>query len=88
MHARSAALELGPHGIRVNAVSPGLVRRDGLVEAWPEGVARYETAAPLGRLVEADEVADACVFLASPMAAAVTGHNLVVDAGVLCHPTW
>jgi 3-oxoacyl-[acyl-carrier protein] reductase len=88
MHARAAALELGPHGIRVNAVSPGLVRREGLAEAWPEGVARYEAAAPLGRLVEADEVADACVFLASPMAAAVTGHNLVVDAGVLCHPTW
>jgi NAD(P)-dependent dehydrogenase (short-subunit alcohol dehydrogenase family) len=88
MHARSAALELGPYGIRVNSVSPGLVRRDGLAEDWPEGVARFVGAAPLGRLVEADEVAAACLFLASPLAAAITGHDLVVDAGVSCHPTW
>jgi NAD(P)-dependent dehydrogenase (short-subunit alcohol dehydrogenase family) len=88
MHARSAALEFGPYGIRVNSVSPGLVRRVGLAEAWPEGVARFVGAAPLGRLVEPDEVAAACLFLASPLAAAVTGHDLVVDAGVSCHPTW
>jgi NAD(P)-dependent dehydrogenase (short-subunit alcohol dehydrogenase family) len=88
MHARSAALELGQHGIRVNSVSPGLVRRDGLAEAWPEGVARYVAAAPLARLVEPDEVAAACLFLASPLAAAITGHDLIVDAGVSCHPTW
>jgi glucose 1-dehydrogenase/3-oxoacyl-[acyl-carrier protein] reductase len=88
MHARSAALELGPRGIRVNTVSPGLVRRDGLAEAWPDGVARYEAAAPLGRLVEPDDVANACLFLASPSGAAVSGHDLVVDNGVSCHPTW
>jgi glucose 1-dehydrogenase len=88
MHARSAALELGPFGIRVNTVSPGLVSREGLASEWPEGVARYQSAAPLGRLVEAAEVAAACVFLASPAAGAITGQDLVVDAGVSCHPTW
>lgn len=88
MHARSAALELGPHGIRVNSVSPGLVTRPGLSETWPDGVARYEAAAPLRRLVEPGEVASACLFLASPLAAAITGHDLIVDAGVSCHPTW
>jgi NAD(P)-dependent dehydrogenase (short-subunit alcohol dehydrogenase family) len=88
MHARSAALELGPYGIRVNSVSPGLVARDGLADDWPDGVARYQAAAPLGRLVEGADVAAACLFLASPLAAAITGHDLVVDAGVSCHPTW
>ncbi|HEY2429132.1 MAG TPA: SDR family NAD(P)-dependent oxidoreductase [Acidimicrobiales bacterium] len=88
MHARSAALELGPLGIRVNSVSPGLVARPGLDEDWPEGVARWHAAAPLGRLVQPDEVAAACLFLASPLAAAVTGHDLVVDCGVSTHPTW
>jgi 3-oxoacyl-[acyl-carrier protein] reductase len=88
MHARSAALELGSFGIRVNTVSPGLVRREGLERAWPSGVARWRAAAPLGDLVEPGDVAAACLFLASPMASAVTGHDLVVDAGVTAGPTW
>jgi NAD(P)-dependent dehydrogenase (short-subunit alcohol dehydrogenase family) len=88
MHARSAALELGQFGIRVNCVSPGLVSRERLDEAWPEGVARFEQAAALGRVVQPGEVADACLFLASPLASGITGHNLVVDCGVSVHPTW
>jgi glucose 1-dehydrogenase/3-oxoacyl-[acyl-carrier protein] reductase len=88
MHARSAALELGQFGIRVNCVSPGLVSREGLDKAWPEGVARYERAAALGRVVQPGEVADACLFLASRLASGITGHNLVVDCGVSTHPTW
>ena len=88
MHARAAALELGPLGIRVNSVSPGLVDREGLARDWPEGVARWHRAAPLGRLVDPMDVAAACVFLASPLAAAITGHDLVVDCGVSTHPTW
>ncbi|RKT56239.1 SDR family NAD(P)-dependent oxidoreductase [Saccharothrix australiensis] len=88
MFARSAALEYGRHGIRVNTVSPGLVDRPGLAEAWPEGVARWRAAAPLGRLGTPDDVGDACVFLASPVASWITGHDLVVDGGVGAHPTW
>ena len=88
MHARSAALELGPFGIRVNCVSPGLVDREGLDQAWPEGVARYKQASPLGRVVQPEEVAAACLFLASPLASGISGHNLVVDCGVSSHPTW
>lgn len=83
MHTRTAAQELGRHGIRVNAVSPGVIWREGLEEAWPEGVARYLKVAPLGRLGRADDVADACLFLASPAARWITGANLVVDGGVL-----
>ncbi|MEV0174975.1 SDR family oxidoreductase [Streptomyces sp. NPDC050803] len=88
MHARSAALEYGRHGIRVNTVSPGLIERDGLKEAWPEGVRRWREAAPAGRLGRPEDVADACVFLASPLASWVTGHDLVVDGGVSARPTW
>lgn len=88
MFARNAALEYGRDGIRVNAVSPGLVWRDGLDTAWPQGVERFRRAAPLGRLGAADDIGNACVFLASPLAAWITGHDLVVDGGVSVHPTW
>jgi 3-oxoacyl-[acyl-carrier protein] reductase len=87
-HARGAALEYGPRGIRVNTVSPGLVARPGLEEDWPEGVERWHRAAPLGRLGTPADVGNACVFLASPLASWITGHDLVVDGGVTARPTW
>lgn len=88
MHARSAALEYGPAGIRVNCVSPGLIDREGLAADWPEGVRRWRDSAPLTRLGTPEDVAAACVFLASPLAAWITGHNLVLDGGVSAAPTW
>jgi 3-oxoacyl-[acyl-carrier protein] reductase len=88
MHARAAALEYGPRGIRVNTVSPGLIDRPGLAADWPDGVRRWESAAPLTRLGTPADVANACVFLASPLASWITGQNLVVDGGVSSHPTW
>ena len=87
-YTRSAALELGPHGIRVNAVSPGLIWRQGIEEAWPEGVASFRSRAPLGRLGRPEEVAEACLFLSSPRASFITGANLVVDGGVLTAPAF
>jgi NAD(P)-dependent dehydrogenase (short-subunit alcohol dehydrogenase family) len=83
MHTRAAAQELGRHGIRVNAVAPGLIWREGLEAAWPEGVAGYLKAAPLGRLGQPEDVADACLFLASPAARWITGASLTVDGGVM-----
>ncbi|MFG2531717.1 SDR family NAD(P)-dependent oxidoreductase [Streptomyces sp. NPDC048516] len=88
MHARTAALEYGAYGIRVNSVSPGLIDRPGLAGDWPEGVRRWQAAAPAGRLGRPEDVGDACVFLASPMASWITGHDLVVDGGVSARPTW
>ena len=88
MHARAAALEYGPLGVRVNTVSPGLVDRPGLATDWPDGVARWHAAAPLRRLGEPADIGNACVFLASPMAAWLTGQDLTVDGGVSARPTW
>jgi NAD(P)-dependent dehydrogenase (short-subunit alcohol dehydrogenase family) len=83
MHTAAAANELGPHGIRVNSVSPGLIWREGIEQGWPDGVERFLKAAPLGRLGRPEDVADACLFLASPAARWITGANLRVDGGVM-----
>lgn len=88
MHAMAAAVELGPLGIRVNALSPGLIGRPGLTEAWPEGVQRWEGRAPLRRLGTPADIGDACVFLASDRARWITGTNLVVDGGMSACSTW
>lgn len=79
---RAAALELGPRGIRVNAVAPGLVDAPGIGDAIPQRVASFVRRAPLRRLVAPHEVAEAVFFLASPAASAITGETLFVDAGV------
>lgn len=88
MHARAAAIEWGPRRIRVNSVSPGLIDRPGLAEAWPEGVRRWRAAAPLGRLGTPTDVGGACLFLASDLASWITGVDLVVDGGVSVPPAW
>ncbi len=82
MFTRSAAQELGMYGIRVNSVSPGLIHRPGLEEAWPEGVERWCATAPLACLGKPEDVGNACLFLASPAAGWITGENLTVDGGV------
>jgi NAD(P)-dependent dehydrogenase (short-subunit alcohol dehydrogenase family) len=88
MHTRAAALELGRHGIRVNAVAPGLIDRPGLDADWPQGVSRWHAACPLGRMGQPEDVADATLFLLSPAARWVSGATLVVDGGVLTRNTW
>lgn len=88
MHAKAAALELGPLGIRVNTVSPGLVDRPGLAEAWPAGVESWTQHAPLGRLATPEDIGGACVLLASRAASFITGQDLAVDGGMLATPGW
>ena len=94
--AQSLATELGPQGIRVNSVAPGHIWGDSLkwyfgYLAKKRGVTveqvYNETAAPLdlGRLPEPDEIADAVVFLASPLARAITGQCLDVNCGEYHH---
>ena len=80
---RSAALEYGPGGVRVNAVSPGFIRTPLTEFTWsmPEHLAAIEAGTPMGRTGTADDIAGVVVFLASDLAGYVTGQNLVVDGG-------
>ncbi|BDB43013.1 SDR family NAD(P)-dependent oxidoreductase [Mycobacterium kiyosense] len=93
---QALAKELGPKGIRVNGVCPVLVATDGLmeglrrpeappggdsVEDWLANFAATQSA--LRRLPTGGEVADLCLYLASPAASAITGQNINVDCGVL-----
>jgi 3-oxoacyl-[acyl-carrier protein] reductase len=88
MYTRASALELGKQGIRVNAVSPGLIHRPKIENDWPEGVERWETRAPLGCLGEGADVANAVHFLLSPAAKWISGANLVVDGGMSAQNRW
>ncbi len=87
-YTRNAALELAEYGIRVNAVAPGLIGRDGLENEWPDGVRSWRARAPLGRLGAAEDIADACLFLASPLARWITGVTLSVDGGIQAAPAF
>lgn len=80
---RTAANELGPWGIRVNAVCPGLIRTDLTAGhfAQPELLKDYFRHIPLGRGGAPEEVAQAIAFLASPLASYITGATLLIDGG-------
>lgn len=80
----SAAYELAPYGIYVNAIAPGTIKTDLSTSlADPEQLALLEKLIPLGRLGQPAEVTGAAVFLASSDSDYVVGHTLVVDGGRL-----
>ena len=78
---QTAAIELGPFGIRVNAVLPGSIDTAMLPVAKEDFLARFADL-PLGRVGTADEVAEAVLFLASDQASYLTGSELRVDGGL------
>jgi NAD(P)-dependent dehydrogenase (short-subunit alcohol dehydrogenase family) len=80
---RSAALEYAPHGIRINAVSPGRIDTPMMRASGIADMATVAAALPARRLGTPEEVAEAVVWLASDAAAFVIGHNLCVDGGFL-----
>ena len=83
MLSRQLATELGPHGIRVNAVAPSIVKTEFAAALWgnEEISRRVLERNPLGRFATADEVASAIVFLVSDAASYVNGEVLPIDGG-------
>ena len=80
---RSAAVELGPRGIRVNAIAPGSVPTEGVrINVDPALSAKRIARTPLGRLGHVDDIAAAAAFLATDESSFVTGESLLVDGGV------
>jgi NAD(P)-dependent dehydrogenase (short-subunit alcohol dehydrogenase family) len=83
--ARNLAVEWGPRGVRVNAISPGFIRTELSAPLLDneQFLARRMQMTPLRRAGEPEEVAGAALFLASSAGSFVTGHNLVVDGGTV-----
>ena len=78
----SLAVELGPQGIRVNAVAPGVTQTDMSAQVPKEAVDGMVAQTPLGRVGQPEDIAHAVVFLASDEASFVTGADLRVDGGI------
>jgi NAD(P)-dependent dehydrogenase (short-subunit alcohol dehydrogenase family) len=80
---RSAAIDLGSYGIRVNGIAPGVVDTPiaALVVHNPDVAPSYLKTIPLGRFGEPRDIADVVAWLASNQARYVTGHTVVIDGG-------
>ena len=84
--ARAMAREVGPDGIRINCITPGLIGTDIIRGKLSEDKkAEIAETIPLGRLGHADDIAGACVFLASDLSLYCTGITLDVNGGMLIH---
>ena len=79
---RSLAKEVGPRGIRVNAIAPGIIETDQTSGLNEEGRARYEKLTSLARLGDPDEIAGATLFFASDLSSYVSGVTMNVDGGI------
>jgi NAD(P)-dependent dehydrogenase (short-subunit alcohol dehydrogenase family) len=81
---RALAIELGPHGIRINCVAPGFT--DTEASRGIADVAKYDTSkTPLGRVVKPEDLTGAALYLASPDSDFVTGQTILVDGGRVMH---
>ncbi len=90
---KTAALELAPHGIRVNALAPDITMTEGLAAladaaAGGDSGDRWRHVVPMGRAGHVDEMAGAAVFLASSLSSYVTGQTLHVDGGSAAAGGW
>ncbi|BBZ12147.1 SDR family NAD(P)-dependent oxidoreductase [Mycobacterium branderi] len=86
-YTKTAAFELAPHGIRVNALAPDITLTEGLANLGAFGP-DIANVIPLGRAGTVDEIAAAAVFLASDMASYITGETIHVDGGTHAAGGW
>jgi 3-oxoacyl-[acyl-carrier protein] reductase len=88
-YTKTAALELAPHKIRVNALAPDLTVTEGLLRMSPNGLSpNVGHMIPMGRAGHVDEMAGAAVFLASDMSSYITGQTIHVDGGTRAASGW
>jgi NAD(P)-dependent dehydrogenase (short-subunit alcohol dehydrogenase family) len=86
---KTIALELAPHGIRVNALAPDITFTEGLAAVAPPGShEHFGHVVPMGRVGHVDEMGGAAVFLASDLSSYVTGQTLHVDGGTHAAGGW
>ena len=78
---RTAAIELAPRGITINAVLPGNIKTEGLADLGEEYLATMAASIPVKRLGEVEDIGNAALFFASDEAGYITGQTLVVDGG-------
>lgn len=83
-----AALELGPHGIRVNCVAPGAIETDRTRAETSDYAGQWSPLTPLRRVGTVEDVAAAVVWLAGPKSSFVSGQTLLVDGGVFSQAVW
>jgi 3-oxoacyl-[acyl-carrier protein] reductase len=88
-YTKTAALELAPHGIRVNALAPDITMTEGLAALAPPGAdERFGFTVPMGRVGHVDEMAGAAIFLAGDLSGYVTGQTIHVDGGTQAAGGW
>jgi NAD(P)-dependent dehydrogenase (short-subunit alcohol dehydrogenase family) len=86
---KTAALELAPHGIRVNALAPDITLTEGMAAVAPPGAEQsFGLTVPMGRPGHVDEMAGAAVFLAGQLSSYVTGQTIHVDGGTQASSGW
>ena len=88
MFTKSAALELGPYGIRVNCVAPGAIETERTKNELPDFAKSWSHLTPLRRIGTPDDVAAAVEFLLSENASFISGQTLAVDGGLFVQPRW
>ena len=88
-YTKTAALELAPHGIRINALAPDITLTEGMQAVAPPGAEeRFGYTVPMGRAGHVDEMAGAAVFLASNLSSYITGQTIHVDGGTHAAGGW
>jgi len=88
MFTKSAAIELGKYGIRVNCVAPGAIEIERTKLEAPDYGKTWSTVTPLGRVGQPADVGRAVAFLAGAGADFITGQTIWVDGGLFTHPVW